>query len=53
MWTINYKNHYINGYTDKPECEIVIMAGLYPNGTRIKAKSIHAAKIKISKLDKA
>lgn len=41
MWTINYKGFYIHGYTYKDEVSVSTLGSF---------KSLHAAKIKITKL---
>ena len=40
MFTIKYKNWYINGYIDRPECTVVLPKG----GVWCSAKSLLAAK---------
>lgn len=44
MWTITYKGWYILGYCDKPEYRVY-----YPGLGSTKVKSLHAAKIFITK----
>lgn len=46
MFTIKYKNWYINGHFDKPECTVCLPNG----GIWRNCKSMHAAKIAISKV---
>lgn len=44
MWTIIYKQYFIHGYCDKPQCRVQA-----PGMTTIEFKSLHAAKIAITK----
>lgn len=45
MFTLKYKNWYINGYIDRPDCFVCLPSG----GLWCTCKSLHAAKIAISK----
>lgn len=46
MYTVNYKNTYLHCYIDKPDTHFIF------NRVQYKAKSLHSAKIKVSKLIK-
>ena len=47
MFTISYKDHYINGYCDKLECRVIL-----PNTIKT-YKSLHSAKMAITRYIKA
>lgn len=47
MFAFSYKGYSIHGYFDKDE--VKVFPPEYPHGDAFYAKSVHAAKIKISK----
>jgi hypothetical protein len=49
MWSTTYKGYYINGYCDKGTCEVLYSPSGYGYEWRKVCKSLHAAKLAISK----
>jgi hypothetical protein len=49
MFTIYYKGWYIHGYCDKPETHVTPCQNIESEGIRTKFKSMHSAKIYITK----
>ena len=49
MFTIYYKGWYIHGYCDKQETHVTPCPNIESEGNRQRFKSMHAAKIYITK----
>jgi hypothetical protein len=45
MFTIKYKDWFIQGYFDKPQCQVILPRG----GLWATVKSLHSAKVMITK----
>lgn len=52
MWTIKYKNAYINGYCDKDLCSVVISPSGYGYTKQFWCRSLHAAKCRITRYNR-
>lgn len=49
MWSINYKGYYIQGHCDREQCTALCSPTGFGHTWRTQCKSLHAAKLAITK----